>query len=406
MSEYLELIKNKNFNKYLTARVISKFGDIVYTLSIMWYILDKTGSSATVGFLLAFSNLPQIVTGLFCGVIVDKFSKKNIMIFSDLIRSVLIIVILIILKSSSFSIWPIFICSFLLEMFDIVFGTARSAILPSIVDDENIIKANILIETIFNVLDVVGMALGGILIAVTSMNTLFIVNSVTFILSAFFIGLIKINKNRETKDIECDKESSFFMDLKEGVSYVYKNKFIKVFIVVLLITNLAYGLLDTLPVILSQNVLHVGSEGMGFIRTSIAIGMVIGSLIIGMLKVKSPGKYYFIGLLFSGLSVLIIGGISNFPAIVILYFLYGASDSITSPIFSYLQIIVDKNIIGRVFSIINVIGLILAPISMGLSGILCDMIGVQPVYIMGGVLLICSAFIVLISKSMRKAYIK
>ncbi len=151
---------NRNFRRLWSAQVVSEIGDWFYTLAIYNLLLQLTGRAGSVALALVLQVLPQTLIGPTSGVVNDRLRRKHVMIAADIGRTLIVLCMLLIRsKEMVWLVYPLLMAETLLAAF---FEPARSAVIPNIVEREDIVVANTLSSTTWSVNLMVGATLGGV----------------------------------------------------------------------------------------------------------------------------------------------------------------------------------------------------------------------------------------------------
>ncbi len=176
---------NRNFRRLWGAQVVSEIGDWFYTLAIYNLLLQLTGRAGSVALALVLQLLPQTLIGPTAGVVNDRLRRQHIMIASDLGRMLIVLCMLLIRsKAMVWMIYPLLMAESLLAAF---FEPARNAVIPNIVEEENVLVANTLSSTTWSVNLMVGATLGGVVAAMLGRDAVFLLNALSFAASAALI---------------------------------------------------------------------------------------------------------------------------------------------------------------------------------------------------------------------------
>ncbi len=389
---YTRLLSNPKYCLYFISRIISRLGDVAYKIGISWYALSVTGSAVALGNTLFFTYLPQFIFGFFSGYVADRFDRKKVMVVSDVIRGLLVLaLILTMLLTNLKSMTVIYIISFLLASIRVFFSPASMAFIPQIVPKNQLVTAGAINSVSMDLVDILGNALAGLMIGLLGMTSAFVFDSFSFFMGAFLVALIG---QKATDKLEVSQESfspkAVFLDIKEGIHYVFKDHFIRAFLILLLFSNISYGIMYTLPAILVQNVLQMSAKAYGYIETSLALGMFIGVFLIGLVSLKKVGKLFIYGLFTSGLVLLAMASSTHYLIYLVLFFAFGLCDALTVPIYGYLQSYIQDDIKGRAFATIDCVIMLALPVIMLLIGHLVEWFGPSLLIGVSGLVLIGS----------------
>ena len=176
---------NRNFRRLWSAQVVSEIGDWFYTLAIYNLLLQLTGRAGSVALALVLQVLPQTFIGPTAGVVNDRLRRKQVMIASDIGRMLIVLCMLLIRsKEKVWLVYPLLMAETLLVAF---FEPARNAIIPNIVEREDVVVANTLSSTTWSVNLMVGATLGGVVAALLGRDAVFLLNALSFLASAALI---------------------------------------------------------------------------------------------------------------------------------------------------------------------------------------------------------------------------
>src|SRR5882757_3959840 len=187
IASYVRLVRgNRNFRRLWLAQIVSEIGDWFYTLSIYTLLLQLTGHASSVALALVLQVLPQTFVGPTAGVVNDRLRRKYVMIAADLIRcGVVLAMLLVRSKSTVWLVYPLLLAETTMAAF---FEPARSAVIPNIADEGEVLVANTLSSATWSVNLMAGAALGGLVAAFLGRDAAFLLNAFSFIVSALLIG--------------------------------------------------------------------------------------------------------------------------------------------------------------------------------------------------------------------------
>lgn len=210
---YSQLVRgNRDFRYFWGGQIVSQLGDWFSAITVQALLLQYTGSvTALAGFQIA-AMLPGFLLGPLAGVVVDRFSRKQVMIAADLVRAVVALGLLAMRGPET--VWIGYVCVAGLSTFAAFFEPARVATLPNITSGEELITANTLSSVTWSVLLTSGALLGGLVGRFFGTDTAFVLNAVSFIGSALLIARIRIPHERHTS------HTSGWGELLAGFRYV------------------------------------------------------------------------------------------------------------------------------------------------------------------------------------------
>lgn len=214
---------NRNFRNLFWGQLISELGNwfnFVAGLGVVRVVSDASPVAA--GILLFLRTVPFSVLMPFAGTLADRVSRRSLMIWTDVARSAFALVFLLVSKPED--LWIAYIGSILVSTASAFFEGAKNAATPNITGRDGLLSGMALMFSTRFLLMAIGAALGGVASVYFGYKVAFIINSVSFLFSAFSIWLIPEEAMRETESANREK-ASFFQELKEGLHYTVANPF-------------------------------------------------------------------------------------------------------------------------------------------------------------------------------------
>src|SRR5205085_5279232 len=183
---YLELLRrNRDFRLLWLGQVVSQLGDWFDTIALFTLVLRLTGSGRAVGLVLVARFLPSVVLGPLSGVVADRFNRRHIMIASDIARAVVVLGFLLV--RSAGQVWLVYVLTILQLGFSAFFEPARSAAVPSVVSERELVTANSLSSVTWSAMLTLGAAIGGPVTGWFGTDVAFVADSLTYVASALLI---------------------------------------------------------------------------------------------------------------------------------------------------------------------------------------------------------------------------
>ncbi|MGM7681439.1 MFS transporter [Cytobacillus sp. Hm23] len=389
-------LKNKQFRALFSAQVVSDLGTL-FDLTALFALFAyhwELGPYYLALLSIAF-GLPWVLFGPVAGVFADRLPQKLVMITSDLIRA-LVVFCLVFAPNA----YVVIILVAIKGFFNALFDPARQSAIKQIVPDDMLLQANALSQLSLNLSRVIGPSLGAIVLAVSTPQTAFVLDSITFLLSAIF--LLKLPKMRHSRVEEKVHEKQtvnsiqiLINELKEGLQYVVTNKLLIFLISFNGAVFFIIFLFDSIGVLLAKS--FGFSESIYAIFSSvIGLGSIIGSIIISRLgkkineKVLMCSSAVLLGVLITLNGV---GGIGYIPPSLLFWLLIwlmiGICVAVITICYGYLlQKTTPQHVMGRVSSIGNAIINAFIVISPALGALIASMIGVGGVFLIAGIAMI------------------
>lgn len=385
---YLPLFKIPAFTILLAGRIVSSFGQILFSMVTMWYVLDLTDSA----FAAALIPLVPFVTYLFLGIplatLSDRFNKKKVLIYTDLARVLIVVGVIFLFATDQVTAGYIYVANLLLAIVGFMFNPAIQTVLPSILPhpDQQLAPANAILNSSIRTIDIGGYAIGGIFIAAfdTTFNLAFY--CIAFLLSALTILLIRI------PDVRAEKRkgiTGFWKDSIQGVQFILSKRILRYIVGFGALINLFGAPLHIFTPIFSRVVLEAGSEGYGLLQTAFAVGGVVGALISGKYSKKLKlWQWFFVSYILAGLCQFMMPLLPYLWICVVLSFLLMMALALVNvPLISTLILATPEELRGRVMTSFGVLGSgISVPIGLLVGGSVMDWFSPQIVYIFIGVM--------------------
>ncbi len=276
-------MKSKNFIIIVIGQIISLFGSAIQRFSLSLYLLEVTGSAGIFANILAISMLPYVICAPIAGVLADRVNRKKIMVWLDFISSAIIGIYAVFLLTGKDSTAIIAIVMFLLSVTYTLYAPSVSAVLPQVVSENELMRANGIVSQVGSLANFLGPILAGILYGIFGITFIVIINGISFFLSAILELFLNI------PDItNVDKHRfSYWQSVKEmGHTFQYLKKEKKVVLATIGsygLSNISFSPAFTIVAPFVINVsLAMPSSVYGTMEGVIVLGMILGGLIITM----------------------------------------------------------------------------------------------------------------------------
>ncbi|MGA9040478.1 MAG: MFS transporter [Terriglobales bacterium] len=220
LSAYWRLVReNRNFRNLWLAQIVSEIGDWFYTLAIYNLLLQLTGRASSVALALVVQVLPQTFMGPFAGVVNDRLSRKRVMITTDLLRALVVLAMLLVRSRSN--VWMIYPLLLLESSMWAFFEPARTATIPNVTSGEDLLVANTLSSTTWSLNLVAGASIGGVALALLGRNALFVLNTLSFLASAYFLSRMHFRElHAEAAAKIAASYRTAYTSILDGIRYV------------------------------------------------------------------------------------------------------------------------------------------------------------------------------------------
>lgn len=281
-NKYVALLReNPEYRKLYFAQVVSLLGDWFEFIAVQTLVYQLTNSGLAAGFAIIASSLPAFFLTPLAGSVADRFDRRKIMLTMDLIRAGLALSLLLVRTADQ--IWMVYVFQTLSVIFASFFNPALNASIPSLVKREHLLTANALSGATWGTMLAVGSLAGGLTIGLVGRDFAFVLNSFSFLVSAFFIW--RITAALSEKRTAARKALNPFSDFAEGFTFARERPQVFLLLFVKSGAALAGGVILLLTVF-SEEVFSAGAVGIGLLQVARGIGILIGPLLAARLAME------------------------------------------------------------------------------------------------------------------------
>lgn len=278
---YIDLLRrNRNFRQLWLGQVVSQTGDWFNTIALYTIILNLTGSGRDVGLMLVARFIPSFFFGPLSGVVADRFSRRTIMIVSDVLRALVVIGFIFVRRADQ--LWIIYVLTVVQLGLSTFFEPAKTAAIPSIVSDRELVAANAISSVTWSVMLTLGAVIGGLITGWFGTDVAFILDALTYLLSAALIVSVRLPKRppRARQKLSISRVLGI-ADTIEGAKYVKDRPRVFALLMVKPAWGLGGGIL-TLLAVFGERIFPVGKSaatGIGVLFAARGIGTAVGPIV-------------------------------------------------------------------------------------------------------------------------------
>ncbi|NHK29800.1 MAG: MFS transporter [Asgard group archaeon] len=404
------LVEKKKFRDYLfffSGQQISILGSSIVSFALIWWLTETTNSELMLGLASLCSLGPFILVAPFSGVIADRVKRKPLLLTVDSLQSLFTVILTIIfmiyfipnlddptaIANKTLLIACVFVTLGLRGAMQAFHSPAVSAMVPSMVPQKHLSRINGASYLVSGVISVIGPAVGAVLLNVVDISIIMWLDIITFAIAVIPLIIIKIPSVQKQEG----KQPSFFGQFKEGINVMKDIRGLLAIMIGATLINFFFSPIGTLlPLFVSK--VHLGTKG----NYALVIGLLQAGVILGGLfmtffkgfKKKIRAIVICVTILFMGEALLITVPTTinaRFILIGMILFLSIIPNAMANTTFSTaLQVIVPKEKMGRVFSVVMVMSMAITPIGNFLSGLIGE-------YVPMGILFTVSAILGIIS---------
>ena len=387
---YLSLIKeNHDFRRLWLSQSVSNFGDWFGLLALYAIISRYSDSEFLLGLIIVVKMLSLAFFSPFAGYLADRFNRRMLMIWCDLLRGVAVLGILMV--NSPETLWIAYVLTAVQMMLSAIFEPAKTSSIPNVTSEENLTNANIISTASWSIIFTTGMSIGGFATDLLGTDLVLILDSLTYVLSAWFVYKAAIPQKRLSKE-EMYRTRNPFKGIREGLRYLFDNRHILRPSLAKGTSTVFLGGLVYLLIIVSEEVLMMGSIGLGLLYAARGIGTGVGPIIGRRMFSDEKDWVMVMGLaiIFCGLMYMVVGFVNSLTLMFIFVLLAHAASGanwVTSTVL--LQKRTQDTFRGRIFSTEWLLFTIGSSISTTIASLILefDIMTVKPlILVYGGIM--------------------
>lgn len=339
------------FRNYLLGSFVSEVGNQMQTVAIAWQVYELTHNPASLGLIGLANFLPILCFSLIGGLTADKVDRKKLLIISQSSMTLFTFVLFLLTAFQVITPWMIYLILILHSTASSFSLPARQAVIPSLIPKDLLLNAFSLFTLHYQSSLLIGPAIAGFLIAGYGVGSVYLLNTVSFVIFITGVLLIKIPIILKKEEIEFSLKS-----ILDGVKFVLTTPILYSTMILDFLATF-FGTATILMPVFAKDVLHVGPKGLGFLYSAPAVGAVIGGLMLSTLhhKIKNQGKIIVISVLLYGAATIGFGFSSNLTLALFFLVLVGFWDTIATVIRNTVrQMITPDHLRGRMVSVMRI----------------------------------------------------
>jgi len=372
-----------------TGQLFSTLSSAVVGYSVVFWLSIKTGSAEVLAYTTIAAMLPQLLIGLFTGVLIDRWDRKLTMIVADTFIALCSAVMAIMFFLGKAELSHIYILLALRSVGSAFHVPAMQASIPLLVPGSELMRIAGFNQVIHSVSAIAGPALAALLISAFSMTWVMLFDVIGAAFAVTSLLLVSIPNPEKSKK---EGGPGIFREMKEGLREIYSRPgLLWLFVFVILAFFFIMPVAVLFP-LMTLNHFSGGTYQMSLVEVAWGSGMLLGGAVMGIMKLKADKiilinvMYMILGLTFAFSGIL---PSSGFVLFIALTFIGGIAGAIYSGAFTVvMQTTVEPSALGRVFSIYGSLTMLPAMIGVLQTGFIADRIGINNAFIIAG-LAIC-----------------
>jgi DHA3 family macrolide efflux protein-like MFS transporter len=368
-----------------TGQLFSTLSSAVVGYAVVFWLSAKTGSAEILAFATIAALLPQLLMGLFTGVLIDRWDRKLTMILADVFIAACSIVLAILFYFGKIEITYIYLLLALRSAGSAFHIPAMQASIPLLAPESQLMRVAGINQVIYSVSTIAGPAMAAVLITAFNMTYVLLFDVIGAAIACITLTLVEIPNPQKKESMQ---KPNMFREMKEGLKEIYgKRGLLWLFVFTVLVMFFIMPVSVLFP-LMTLNHFSGNTYMMSFVEIAWGTGMLLGGLIMGIQKFKMNKiilintMYLVIGLTFAFSGIL---PASGFWIFVTLTLICGIGGAMYSGAFTVVvQTTVDPAALGRVFSIYGSVTMLPAMIGVLQTGLIADRIGVTNTFIIAG----------------------
>ena len=392
------MFKNKNFSILLFGRLITNFGDSIYsiaTLTLIYTLTKSTFYSGITLFLISFTAILQI----FVSPLISKFNVKRFLIISQLFQAIILLAITYLIYVNKLQITTLIIFIVCISFINQIVYPIQLALLPKIVKQEDLIKANSLFSIAYQGSDALFNSIGGFIITAFGTIYAFIINSITFFINSTIFIFLSNDLSKNTNSVQ----ENYFSKLSSGIK-IWNTPLLKPLLIGITIINFSTSSLLTLLPEYSET-----SYFYGILLSASGLGILIGaflsnSQILKNIRLSVLYTTFTLGISLSwgALSILnnnsITNKIINFSLFLFGWILIGILNTYSQ---TMIQCIISKDKLDVAMSTMIGLSIAFSPLGALLAGVLSIKYSIKTIIIITSLLIFSIFLFWLFNKNIR-----
>jgi MFS family permease len=392
-------LRTPHFRNLWLGSTISYIGDQFYLVALPWLVLELTGSGLAVGSMLMVAAVPRAVLMLMGGAVTDRSAPRDILLTTTWARTVLVGIVTLLAWLHLVELWHLYVLSALFGIADAFAIPAGQALLPVLVEREQLTSANALFTGAIQASALLGPAPAGVVIGAWGIATAFLVDTVSFVFAIVPLTLLPRGDRQRNP---ATARASMWGSIAHGLSYVWNDAALRSLVLIVAGLNLwAIG-----PITVGMPVLakfkFESSAAYGTMMSCFGAGALAGMMFAGMFRPTRRRGYLFLFFVFVESA-----GIAAMPfcdrlwLLAVLMVFIGICGGIGNvSIMAWIQGHVDHTLMGRVMSVIMFAAVGLMPVSLALAGLVAER-HVTGMFVVAGILMMLTALAAGLSPATR-----
>lgn len=416
LTDFLAPLRVRDFRLLFGGQMISTLGDLFYAIALPWLMLSSGRTPQELGIVLAAYGVPRVGALLLGGILSDHLRPRRVMLLSDIARALLVGILVGLVISDHTEVWQLCAIAIPLGAFTGLFLPAYYAMLPEVLNDDELQAGNALNSASIQFALLVGSGAAGIVVSRLQSGFAFTVDALTFVVSAATLFLMHGGQNaaptltsnnaiqESTTSKETQEESAYFPPNITFGQLLRTWRLLQVALLVVIFGNFLFnGLIEVALPTLARNQFAAGASGYGLLMAAFGGGSLLGGLIAGLMgRVRHRGKLMLALIMALACWYTFIPFVGLIGATLLMGIAGVTNGILTVLAFTLLQQQAPRPLLGRLMGVLMVATLGLYPFSVALAGVISTHLGPAILFPISGTMMLAAALFGWLQREIRK----
>lgn len=384
---------HRNYRLFFSGQLISVTGTWMQSLAQAWLVLTLTSSALLFSLVTVLQFAPILVLGVVAGVLADRFSKRTILVLTQIASSALATILTVLVITKRVELWHVYALALALGVVNAFDMPTRQSFVVDMVGREDLMNAIALNSSLFNVARIIGPTIAGLILATKGAAWCFGLNAVSYL--AVIAGLMMM------RDVPrgLARKGSGISQIKEGLAYVGGSRPLLMPIVLVAVIAISGMNFQVWIPLLARREFQVGAGGFGLLMASLGLGSLAGALYLAFSKGGPRASVMLVAAALLGVALLIVAVAAALPvhvmfALMLLPLMGFGMSTASAMANTIVQTISPEEMRGRVMSVYMTFFAGTGPLGSFLAGALSSAFGTPASMAIGGVVTLgATAFI-------------
>lgn len=374
-------LRDADFRRLWLAQAVSVVGDKLHQIAIAVLVYERTGSMLQMGVMLAMTAAPAALFSVWVGALVDRWDRRRTMVVADLLRAGLVVVIPFVADANILAAYTL---AFIVATVSLFFEPARLALVPDLLPPGQLMRANSLDNASMSISELLGLAVGGGVVAAVGYHFAFGIDAATYVISSAFVLSVRHRDTQLAMDI-AEERTGIVQAAAAGLKHVWNRPVLRdLFGIQTIVAFSLFGTI-TLANLLALDYFRGGAGTLAALDGAITLGLLVGSIMVGRSGSGNAGLKFLAGAFGVGVACVGVGVWPRLAPALVLLFLGGIANMWTMvPMITILQTHADSEMRGRVFAARSAISRVAGVVGLISAGAIAQSIGIPAAFMVFG----------------------